>query len=114
MVAGGCNKKCISQMKDDGMLDDPSYVAEECKCASRWVEFKEPTEDIEVDSTEELNAKVKTAPTVAPTKKDGSDNLSTYTCACIIIIAIQCIMCFTCVYWCVMKNVKTNRSKVTK
>jgi len=37
------------------MLDDPSYVAYECKCASHWVQFSEPTEDIEVDSTEELD-----------------------------------------------------------
>lgn len=121
MVDGGCDKKCVSQMKDDGMLDDPSYVAEECKCASNWVEFKEPTdatEDIEVDSSEELEATLPTLPTDTrngkPIVHKSHDHLSTYTCACIIIIAIQCIMCFGCVYWCVMKNIKVRRSKVTK
>ena len=119
MTQGGCSKKCVSQMKADGMLDDPSYVAEECKCASNWVEFKEPTEDIEVDQTEELGATLpkKTVADIAGTGtvvKTSGDHLSTYTCACIIIIAIQCIMCFGCVYWCVMKNLKTRRTKVTK
>lgn len=30
MVSGGCNQKCVTKMKDDGMLDDPAYVAYEC------------------------------------------------------------------------------------
>ena len=37
-------------MKDDGMLDDPSYIAYECKCASNWVKFE--SNDIEVIPTE--------------------------------------------------------------
>jgi len=101
-------------MKEDGMLDDPSYVAYECKCVSHWVQFKEPTEEIEVDSTEELDVKAKVHAAAGKLAKKSSDHLSSFTCACIIIIAIQCIMCFTCVYWCVMKNIKTRRSKVTK
>lgn len=39
MVQGGCNQKCVSNMRDEGMLDDPSYVAFECNCADRWVSF---------------------------------------------------------------------------
>ena len=82
-------------MKEDGMLDDPSYVAYECKCVSHWVQFKEPTEEIEVDSTEELDVKAKVHAAAGKLAKKSSDHLSSFTCACIIIIAIQCIMCFT-------------------
>ena len=33
MVQGGCNDACVSNMKDDGMLDDPAYVVDECGCS---------------------------------------------------------------------------------
>ena len=108
-------------MKDDGMLDDPSYVAEECKCASNWVEFKEPTdatEDIEVDSSEELEATLPTLPTDTrngkPIVHKSHDHLSTYTCACIIIFAVQAIICFAISYWTFNKEQKIARSKVIK
>tara|TARA_B110001450_G_scaffold194307_1_gene182599 strand:+ start:412 stop:759 length:348 start_codon:yes stop_codon:yes gene_type:complete len=42
LVQGGCDDKCVTNMKDDGMLDDPSYVADECKCASNWINVVEP------------------------------------------------------------------------
>lgn len=112
MVQGGCNDTCVSNMKDDGMLDDPSYVAYECKCASNWVAEPEVEEDIEEVPTE-LAAKA-AAPAAAPVAKSDAIHLTTFTCACIIIFAIQSIMCFGCVYWCVNKNIKTNRSKVHK
>lgn len=51
MVNEGCNEKCVHEMREDGMLDDPSYVADECGCApSEWAytvkDDHDDTEDV--------------------------------------------------------------------
>tara|TARA_B110000285_G_C14777899_1_gene447091 strand:+ start:68 stop:511 length:444 start_codon:yes stop_codon:yes gene_type:complete len=113
MVSGGCNEQCVQKMKDDGMLDDPSYVAYECKCASNWVKFE--SNSIEVIPTELSSSTKAVHPkNVVKPSNSGAIHLTEFTCACIIIFAVQAVICFAMLAWCVNKEDGLSRQKVCK
>jgi hypothetical protein len=97
-------------MKADGMLDDPSYVAVECECSSNWVKYE--SEDIEIIPTE-LDTKTAT-PVAKAAPASGAIHLTEFTCACIVIFALQAVICFGMLSWCYSKTYKIERQKVTK
>jgi len=75
-------------MKADGMLDDPSYIAYECKCASKWIEYQD--NQIELVPETDLVVKPAKPAAVAPVAKSTSDSihLTEFTCACLVIFAV--------------------------
>jgi hypothetical protein len=95
-------------MKEDGLIDDPSYVTMECSKA--FVEFDQS--DIEIIPTE-LSATTKGTKTKTA-DKSGAIHLTEFTCACIIIFAVQAVICFGMLSWCYNKTYKIERQKVTK